>query len=109
MSAIEKTTQATHVARPAVDVYEDERGFVLFADLPGVDQEGLAIEIDKGRLRLTGRRSHGEAVLEYRRVFQVPRDTDPDAVTATLDRGVLRVTLPRAASHLPRRIDINVA
>ncbi len=109
MSAIEKATEATHVARPAVDIYEDERGFVLFADLPGVAQEGLEIEIDKGRMRLTGQRAYGEGLLEYKRVFQVPSDTDPDAVTAALERGVLRVTLPRAAAHIPRRIDITVA
>lgn len=97
------------VLNPVVDVLESEDGLLVLADVPGARLEDLTLNLDKGVLSLSAiRHLDGERYLEYRRRFQVPRSTDPAAVTASLERGVLRVTLPKADAHKPRRIAISV-
>lgn len=96
-----------------VDVFANEDGFLVVADLPGVKPEDLTVELDKGLLTVAGIRRmnwNGEAAqaptLEYRRRFQVPDEIDPARVGAKLQDGVLTVTLPKAEAHKPRRIPI---
>lgn len=91
---------------PAVDVYENEKELLLIADLPAVPQDGLAVEMDRGELRIEGKRADGRT---YRRMFTVPDGIDADAVKADLTGGVLKVTLPKAPEVRPRRIEVTAA
>ncbi len=91
------------VFTPRADVLTGDEAVILQVDLPGVSREGLVVEVKHNQLTLEGRRS--ESVV-YRRVFGLPDGIDVDHIDARLEHGVLTLTLPKAASHKPRRIEV---
>ena len=104
---------------PPVDVFEDESGITLLADLPGVPRDGLAVRVDGDSLHIEASAAtqgpkdmtllYGEAqVPAYRRRFTLSRELDSSAITAELKDGVLRLAIPRSEQAKPRRIPVNV-
>ena len=107
---------------PAVDVTEDAEKIVLQADLPGVDQQGLDIQIEANVLTLKGSRqlprasqAAGELYRRYERTagafarqFRLPPTVDSEKITAAIKDGVLTLTLPKKAEAQPRQIKVNV-
>lgn len=102
---------------PLIDIHEGPDGLVLEADLPGVAQENVAIQLEDNVLTLTakvGPAVHGEARVlheEYRqsdfhRSFILSDEVDRERITADLKNGVLRLTLPKAERAKTRRIEI---
>lgn len=90
------------VVHPLVDVLENEREFLLIADLPGVSREALDITVNGGQLEI-----HAETeTLEYRRSFALGDDVNLDAVEARLELGELEVHLPKRAESQARKIAI---
>ena len=101
--------------RMPVDVFANDDGLTLIADLPGVAPDALDVSFDKGVLTVTGTRSlawnaeeEGETI-KYLRRFQVPDDIDGEQVSANLRHGVLTVRMPKAEAAKPRRIAIQTA
>ncbi len=110
----ERTRQLPTVA-PEVDILENEEEILLFADLPGVSREDITVNIENGRLSLSGVRKMAASgattweefgEVEYRRVFSVPQTISIGKVGAELKDGVLRLRLPKAESAKPRQIEI---
>lgn len=97
---------------PAVDVVEDDAKFELFADLPGVKQEDLDIQVDKDVLTIKGERKlekKGERVAgAFSRSFTLPKTVDVEKIAATLKDGVLTVTLPKRPEAQPRQIKVAI-
>jgi HSP20 family protein len=103
---------------PAMDLLETDDHFVLRADLPGMSEEDVNIELEDSTLTISGERKaeHEENREGYYRVerasgsFQrsltLPKGVDPEAVTASFDRGVLEVRIPKPEARKPRRINI---
>lgn len=103
-------TQATYA--PPVDVYENKDEILIFADLPGIASERLAVHIDKDQLVIEAHRDAagaGDDPFDYRRTFVVPRGIDADRIVANLQHGVLRLTLPKPAALKPRQIEVRSA
>lgn len=109
---------APHVV-PPVDVYEDDGGITLLADLPGVSRDKLAVRVDGDTLLVEGTVDHngpqnmelvyGEAqVPSYRRQFTLSRELDASRIEAQLKDGVLRLSIPKAEEAKPRRIEVRV-
>jgi len=90
---------------PAVDVYESEHELLVVADLPGVTQERLDIQIDPPELRIEAKADGAEGVV-WRRSFTLDERIDGPKVSAELKNGVLTVRLPKADEVKPRRIAI---
>jgi HSP20 family molecular chaperone IbpA len=104
---------------PPVDVFEDEAGITVLADLPGVGRDTLGVRIDGDSLVIEGTAQvpgppdlqlvHAEAqVPAYRREFTLSRELDASRIEAQLKDGVLRVTIPKAEEAKPRRIQVQV-
>lgn len=102
---------------PAVDVIETPSSYVVLAELPGMSVEDFAIEASPGTVAVSGTRRTREACCdsylrlerhegEFRRTFSFPESVEPGAVTATYTDGVLRLELPKAGRHGPRRVEI---
>jgi len=103
---------------PPMDLVETEDHFVLRADLPGMKEEDVKIEFDDGTLTVSGERkaeheSKNEGYYRVERAFgsfsrslTLPDGIDGDAVTASFDRGVLEVSIPKPEVRKPRRIEI---
>lgn len=111
----ERKRQIPTVA-PMVDILENENEILLFADMPGVDKKDISINIDNGRLAISGVREvkpvgavtwEEFADVEYRRTFSVPQTIDVAGVNAELKEGVLLLHLPKSESAKPRQIEIN--
>lgn len=110
--------QAPH-AVPPVDVFEDENGITVVADLPGVSRERLNVRVDGDSLLVEGTAQadipegmelvYGEARLPaYRREFTLSRELDAGRIDAQLKDGVLRLRIPKAEEAKPRRIEVQV-
>lgn len=116
LSALESSTQRW-VRTPPIDIYENESGLVLRADLPGVSPEHLELQVQDNRLTLFGRVTSSipvEATLmhqeyqegDFLRSFILSDDVDHDRITAKLAHGVLEVALPKVPRAEPRKISI---
>jgi HSP20 family molecular chaperone IbpA len=108
----ERVQQRAWVA-PRVDIYENEDEVLLVADVPGVDKDGLTIDLDKDQLTLEGHvkeQAPGEALgrefqpVDYRRSFIVPSGIDASKITAELKNGVLTLHLTKSEALKPRQI-----
>lgn len=103
---------------PSFDIKETAQGFVFIADLPGVKQEDLDINLTGSRLTITGRREseerkEGENYFaternfgSFSRTFSLPEGVDPNGVGAELKNGVLTLTVPKVPEVQPRKISI---
>jgi HSP20 family protein len=103
---------------PAMDLLESGDDFVLRADLPGMSEEDVKIELEDSTLTISGERkaeheSEGEGYYRverasgsFQRSLTLPKGVDPEAVSAKFDRGVLEVRIPKPAERKPRRIEI---
>jgi len=110
-----KLAHQWQVAVPAVDIFENEGEIVLHADMPGVCKDDISINIDNGKMILSGRRSlpsTGSDIwreltdVEFRRTFAVPQSIDVSKVHAELKDGVLRLHLTKSEDAKPRQIEI---
>jgi HSP20 family protein len=103
---------------PAMDVLETAEDFVLRADLPGMGEDDVHIELEDSTLTISGeRRTEHESEQEgyhrverasgsFQRSLTLPNGVDPEAVSARFDRGVLEVRIPKPEQRKPRRISI---
>jgi HSP20 family protein len=107
-------------ALPAVDVYEDETGITLLADMPGVPKDKLELKVEGDALSIEGEvRTPTPEGLEavyaevriprYRRSFTLSRELDATKIDASLKDGVLTLRIPKQAHAQPRRINVSVA
>ncbi len=106
---------------PAVDIHEEDRQFIVRADLPGVKPADIEITAEKGVLSLRGARnfeqqtdgghySRVERVSgKFVRTFTLPENVQTDAIKAQFKDGVLELTIPKIAKAEPRKIEIQAA
>jgi HSP20 family protein len=102
--------------RPAATIIENKDGFLVEADLPGVNREGLQLTVENDTLTILGKRNapaNGSRILhretapaDYRRAFELGREIDRTKVEARFEQGVLRLFLPKAEALKPRRIEV---
>jgi HSP20 family protein len=104
---------------PAMDLLETADHFVLRADLPGMTQDDVNIELEESTLTVSGERKseHEErqegfyrverAFGSFSRSLTLPQGVDPEAVTASFDNGVLEIRIPKPEERKPRRISIS--
>jgi len=105
---------------PAMDLVEEGDHYVLRADLPGLNEDDVKVEIEDNVLTISGeRRSEHEDKKEgyyrierasgsFSRSLTLPEGVDPDSVHANFDKGVLEVSIPKPEQRKPRRVAIGV-
>jgi HSP20 family molecular chaperone IbpA len=85
------------------NITEEEDNYIVTMDVPGVSKQDINIDIRQNTLNISGtRKNFGE----FNRTFALPQSVDVQKVEATLENGVLELTLPKAESAKPRRIEI---
>jgi HSP20 family molecular chaperone IbpA len=103
---------------PPVDIYEEDDGLVILADLPGVSRDSLEVRLDRGILTIQGRAQHlaaGEPIYRdyeltgFFRQFRLSDEVDEERVEAELKHGVLRIRLYRAERAQPKRIEVKAS
>lgn len=97
-----------------VDIYENEREFLVIADVPGATKESLTIQFDRGELSFEAsvdlsKFAEGPAQVcgySYQRAFAIPDTVDSAKIDAELDAGVLRLRLPKVETAKPMQIPV---
>lgn len=103
---------------PRVDIREEDKRFVIEADIPGVDPKDIEVHMDKGILSIRGERksesktdgqnytrverSHGV----FHRRFALPDSADANGISAKGRHGVLEIAIPKKPETTPRKIEI---
>lgn len=104
---------------PAVDIKEEDKRFVISADVPGIDPGDIEVTMEHGMLTIKGERkleTKDEGDNGYRRVerlhgtfyrrFSLPDTADPEKISAKGNNGVLEVVIPKKAEVQPKRIKV---
>ena len=104
---------------PPMDLVEAEDHFVLKADLPGLAEGDVNLEVQDGTLTISGERKAEHEQREkgwyriersfgsFSRSLTLPDGVDPDRIEAAFDHGVLEVRIPKPEERKPRRIEIS--
>jgi HSP20 family protein len=103
---------------PATDVIESDTHYILRADLPGLSEDDVNIELDGNVLSVSGERKsehehRGQGYYRversygsFRRSLRLPEGVDAQAIKATFDKGVLEITVPKPEQAKPHKVQI---
>lgn len=106
-------------AQPPVDVYENDDGYLIRADVPGVAEGDIDVRFDRGELVFEAKRGDPPeddkatvlgtefGPVLFRRAFRIPEAIDATQISAHLANGVLELTLPKTAEQRPRQIKVS--
>jgi HSP20 family protein len=102
---------------PQVNIFETKEGYLLEAEMPGVNKEGLEITLENNEITIVGHRqpehAPGQALFrerhaaDFRRVFELDPAIDTTKISARMDQGVLSLTLPKSEKVKPRKIRVD--
>ncbi len=120
---VDKRGEETDFIRwaPRVDILEQDGGYELVADLPGLKKEDIKIEIQDNMLTLRGEKKLEEEKKdksyrlceryygEFVRTFALPENVDRDGIVAGFKDGVLKLEIPKTEKAKPKQIEVNVA
>jgi HSP20 family protein len=121
MSAADDSSAVTSDWLPAVDIKEETNGFLIHADVPGMQLKDIDVTLDNGILTIRGQRrvDAREEHDGYRRVervsgqffrrFSLPDTAAPEGVEAKYVNGVLEIRIPKQPQIQPRRIKVDAA
>ncbi|MBI9016719.1 MAG: Hsp20/alpha crystallin family protein [Phycisphaerae bacterium] len=113
---IERTYQQ-NVFAPKTDIYEQKDTLVLIADMPGIDENNVNIDIERRILTISGnpqpqqfkdyRMVYNEYEYgQFERSFTLSDNVDIENIKATVKDGVLKIILPKAKNALPKKISV---
>ncbi len=106
---------------PAVDVREEDHRYVIEAELPGLSEKDVKLELKDGVLELSTvkKDEHEEKTkrwlrrerreFAFRRAFTLPEDADGEKIEARFKDGLLTIDLPKKPEAAPRSIPVRVA
>lgn len=105
---------------PLVDVTEDEKEYLITAELPDLKKEEVKVTVENGTLHISGERKFEEekkgrkyhrierAYGAFERCFTVPEGTKVDKLTAEYKDGVLHIHLPKAEEVKPHPVEVKI-
>jgi len=105
---------------PLVDISEDDREYLIKAELPGIEKEEVKVSVEDGLLVISGERKaeQEEKNRKYHRIersygsfirsFSLPDAADGSKIKADFKNGVLKVHVPKDENARPRSIEIKV-
>lgn len=112
-----ESPKAGPVYRPAVDIFQTEDAVLLYADMPGVDESGVDLTLERNQLTIRGsvhpvdlpgqRLTYAEyGVGDFERTFTLSDEIDRSAIEASIKDGVLQVRLPKSKEAATRKITV---
>lgn len=101
---------------PKVNITETQDRYVVEAEFPGVNKEGLDVSLDNNELTIVGHRQSNTSgnllyreshSADFRRVFELDPSVDAAKISAKIEQGILTLTLPKTEQVKPRRISVS--
>ena len=114
-------TWGTTELTPKMDVSETDKEFELTAELPGLEEKDVEVNVADNILTIRGekkaekeRKDKDYRMIErsygsFARSVELPAGFDPDAIKATITKGVLKVTIPKPAPAVTKKVEIKAA
>ncbi len=123
LAALDRAWPGKLVATPAVDVSETDKAYEITAELPGMDEKNVEVNVANGGLTIRGEKKEEKEEKKkdyyvserrygsFERYFTLPESVNADKIEATFKNGVLRVTLPKTeeAQKPAKKIDVKAA
>ncbi len=106
---------------PRVDIFEKDNNIIVKADLPGVDEKNLDIELEGSYLTIKGskeeeheEKGNGYSMFErtsgsFSRTIELPDNINTENIEAEYKKGVLSLTIPKNAESASKKINVKVA
>lgn len=106
---------------PLVDISEDDKEYLVKAELPEIKKEDVRVSVENGVLSISGERKIEKeekdkkyhrverAYGRFERTFALPEGADGTKITAEFKEGVLKVHLPKAENAKPKSVTVKVA
>lgn len=103
---------------PKVDIFEEGDQIILQAELPGVEKDAIAIDVNGRVLTVKGERSSENETQKdnyyrrecsygtFERSFTLPVETDSEKIKAEYKDGVLKLNIPKPESSRPKQISV---
>ena len=115
-----RTGEEEPALAPPVDIFEDQHGITVRAEMPGVAKDRLNIQADRNSLVIEGDAAidmppgmealHADVrSTRYRRSFALSGELETDRIEASLKDGVLTLRIPKRAEYRPRKIEVRAA
>jgi HSP20 family protein len=106
---------------PNIEITETDEAVEVTAEMPGIERKDVEISIEDDTLTIRGEKKveenqkdknvqHSERIYGmFMRVLQLPPGIDPSSVQAAMSNGVLKVTIPKPAKSMPKKIEVKDA
>jgi HSP20 family molecular chaperone IbpA len=110
-----------NTSSPAVDIREDEKGYRMEVEIPGLSEKDIELKVEENLLTLSTRKEEkkeekGNGYLlrerknrEFRRSFVLPEDVEREGITAAFKNGLLNIILPKKEKARPKMIEVKVS
>ena len=96
--------------RIPVDLYDDEKSYYVVAELPGIEKKAVNVELEKSVLTIGAERlrkqGNGEEKLSLSRSIDLPEDINEEKVNATMENGILTISIPKTEAAKPKAITV---
>ncbi len=104
---------------PGIDISETDEQFLITAEIPGVKKEDISINLENGRLSLSGKRSFKEEEEgktfhrvetkygSFNRSFLLPENIDEDSINASYEDGLLNISINKTENKVKKQIEIS--
>ncbi|HOD16519.1 MAG TPA: Hsp20/alpha crystallin family protein [Spirochaetota bacterium] len=106
---------------PAVDVKEDDKNIYVKADIPGIDEKNLSVNIENNILTIKGEKSEEKReeknkkvlIMErkygaFQRSIRLPDSINSEGITANFKNGVLSIGIPKEKTEEPKKVKISI-
>ena len=114
------TRASADVGALPLDVHESDQAYVVSAALPGVNSDAVNVSLHDGLLTISGEipqftQENSRALMlervygKFQRTIRLPQPVDANAVEATIENGVLTLTLPKTPEAQPRIIQVKAS
>lgn len=111
--------EQTNLWAPPVDITEDEKSYLITAEVPGLSRDNIKVVVENGELRISGERKFEKEDRKYHRIersygsftrtFSLPDDANQNKVSAEFKDGILRVHVAKDEARAPRSIEVKVS
>lgn len=110
-----------NTSSPVVDIREDEKGYQMEVEIPGLSEKDIELKVEENLLTLSTRKvekkeekSNGYLLRErrnreFRRSFVLPEDVEREGITADFKNGLLNISLPKKEKARPKMIEVKVS
>jgi HSP20 family protein len=123
LAAFERAWPRKFAATPAVDVSESDKAYEITAELPGMDEKNIEVNVAHGGLTIKGEKKEEKEEKKkdyyvserhygsFERYFDLPEGVDADKIEAAFKNGILKVTLPKTAEaqQPTKKIEVKAA